>query len=110
MLVNFEADAKSLRPRSKEPKAEAEARGYKALTSLDFASSDPLATCCLLCRMAGMSVSVANLGYRKSPYPTENIAAIRRRKLLRKTLPLVHVMHANGGGLLAAPINVPHLS
>jgi len=30
MLLKFEADAKSLRPRPKSPEAEAEVRGYEA--------------------------------------------------------------------------------
>jgi len=35
MLLNFETEAKSLRPRSKGPKAEAKTRGYEAETEAE---------------------------------------------------------------------------
>jgi len=35
MLLNFEAEAKSLRPKPKGPKAEAKTRGYKAETEAE---------------------------------------------------------------------------
>jgi len=42
MLLNFEAEAKSLRPRPKGPEAEAEMRGYETETEAKILASRPV--------------------------------------------------------------------
>jgi len=42
MLLNFEAEAKSLRPTTKGPEAEADARGYEAETETKILASRPV--------------------------------------------------------------------